>query len=146
MTEGKRSAGQTPLGRYGHFGRLLHLARERAGLTQAQLARRVGVTQEAIAQLERSKHLPSLDTACELAAALHTSVDALMGRPPGASVVHYHSDGEVRIWVAHGGIVILGHYGPEELDKLMASWQRLREDGTGSGMDPGDAMGEGPPG
>ncbi len=41
---------------------ILKDAREKAGLTQAELARRVGVTQGAIAQLERPGANPTLRT------------------------------------------------------------------------------------
>jgi predicted transcriptional regulator len=44
-------------------------ARVRAGLTQAQLAQRMGTTQSAIARLETGKFAPSLETLEKLALA-----------------------------------------------------------------------------
>lgn len=44
-------------------------ARARAGLTQAQLAERMGTSQSAVARLESGKALPSLATLEKLAAA-----------------------------------------------------------------------------
>ena len=147
MSEAKRVRARTakpgPAARETQCGRLLTLARQRAGLSQAQLARRVGLTQDAIAHLERSRHLPELATAMEVAGALHTTVDALMGQPSGSTVVQYHTPGAVRVQVTNGGIVILGQDGPEAIEQLMASWERLREasaDGTGP---PGEGEGDG---
>lgn len=48
-------------------------ARERAGLTQAELAEALGTTQSAIGRMEslRDKRLPSLDLLARIAAATH---------------------------------------------------------------------------
>lgn len=43
-------------------GDLIREARRRAGLTQAQLAERVGTTQSAVARWERGRSAPSFDT------------------------------------------------------------------------------------
>lgn len=48
---------------------LIREARRRAGLTQAELARRVGTSQPAIARYERARAMPDLDT-------LHRIVEA----------------------------------------------------------------------
>jgi transcriptional regulator with XRE-family HTH domain len=48
----------------------IRLARERAGLTQAQLAARIGSTQPALARLEAGGVTPNLDTLGRLANAL----------------------------------------------------------------------------
>jgi len=61
------------------MGNGLRDARERAGLTQAQLAGRVTLTAGAISQFENGERLPSLASALALAAALETTVDALFG-------------------------------------------------------------------
>jgi transcriptional regulator with XRE-family HTH domain len=47
-------------------GRLIREGRRRAGLTQAELARRVGTTQSAIARLERGRTEPSLERVGQL--------------------------------------------------------------------------------
>ncbi len=50
-------------------------ARHRAGLTQAQLAARMGTTQSAVARLESARHMPSLDLAARYAAAVGQRLD-----------------------------------------------------------------------
>jgi uncharacterized protein len=52
------------------FGEALIQARRRAGLTQEQLAKRIGTTQAAITRLERGRFLPSLRTLQRLAGVL----------------------------------------------------------------------------
>jgi transcriptional regulator with XRE-family HTH domain len=47
-------------------GQLIREARRRAGLSQAELADRVGTTQSAIARLERGRTAPSLERTREL--------------------------------------------------------------------------------
>lgn len=49
------------------FRRALIAARLAAGLTQAQLAQRLGTTQSAIARLESGTITPTVDTLCRLA-------------------------------------------------------------------------------
>lgn len=50
-------------------------ARHRAGLTQAQLAERMGTTQSAIARLENARHMPSLGMAARYAEAVGRRLD-----------------------------------------------------------------------
>jgi transcriptional regulator with XRE-family HTH domain len=48
------------------FGRFLYEARERAGLSQCALAKRVSVHQRDVSRLEKGRHCPRLDTALRL--------------------------------------------------------------------------------
>jgi DNA-binding XRE family transcriptional regulator len=50
-------------------------ARHRAGLTQAQLAARMGTTQSAIARVENARHMPSLAMAARYAQAVGQRLD-----------------------------------------------------------------------
>jgi len=50
-------------------------ARHEAGLTQKQLAERMGTTQSVVARLENAHHMPSLDLVTRYAAALGRRVD-----------------------------------------------------------------------
>lgn len=49
-------------------------ARHEAGLTQEQLAARMGTTQSVVARLENAHHMPSLDLVTRYAAALGRKV------------------------------------------------------------------------
>ena len=53
----------------------LKARREAAGLTQAQLAAAVGVTQPCLVYIEQGKKFPSWSTACKLADMLGISLD-----------------------------------------------------------------------
>lgn len=52
--------------------------RERAGLSQKELAEKVGVGQQMIAKYEEGSKIPSLFKAVHLARALHTTCEALI--------------------------------------------------------------------
>jgi transcriptional regulator with XRE-family HTH domain len=76
-------------------------ARQRAGLTQAELAEATGVTDETISRIERGRYEPAVSTLFRLAEALEVSLDDLAGdreragvrprggstRPPGSAIV-----------------------------------------------------------
>jgi transcriptional regulator with XRE-family HTH domain len=51
------------------IGEFIRAARERAGFTQSELARRAGTAQSAIARIEQGHTQPSLDTARRIVAA-----------------------------------------------------------------------------
>lgn len=65
------------------FGRNLRAQRERIGLTQAEVAREVGLAVEAYGRLERGYALPRAQTLVALAGLLETSTDALLGLTNG---------------------------------------------------------------
>lgn len=54
--------------------------REKAGLTTAELARRIGVSQAAASQWDTGKKFPSSETLCKLADLYGVSLDYLVGR------------------------------------------------------------------
>jgi DNA-binding XRE family transcriptional regulator len=56
--------------------------REEAGLTQTELAARAGVSRQSIGAIESGRHLPRVDAALALAAALEVGVDDLFGSDP----------------------------------------------------------------
>ncbi len=68
------------IGRLKHMlGGALLAARERAGLTQAEVASRVGMAPAVYGRLERGQMLPSLPSLCRLCMTLNVSSDALLG-------------------------------------------------------------------
>lgn len=54
-------------------------ARDRAGLSQAALAERCGVSTETISRVERGRFEPAMTTVVAIASALGVSIDGLVG-------------------------------------------------------------------
>jgi transcriptional regulator with XRE-family HTH domain len=65
------------------FGARLREHRTAAGLTQRQLAERVGMAYQNVARLERGAHGPSWERVVELAAALGKTPNDFLGAPGG---------------------------------------------------------------
>jgi transcriptional regulator with XRE-family HTH domain len=61
---------------------LIRRARTEAGLTQGQLARRLGVTQAALARLEKSGANPTIATLDRVLRATGRRLDLRLARPP----------------------------------------------------------------
>lgn len=55
--------------------------RERAGLTQAELARTIGVTRQTLIAIEQGKYSPTLELAFQIARALQLGIDDLFQYP-----------------------------------------------------------------
>lgn len=98
-------------------------ARERAGLTQAELAERAGVSRQLVGGVEAGRHVPSVDAALGLARALGVTVEELFGAadPSAVSV-----DGRP---LAEGAPVLAARVGDrlvavplETLDRGDAAW------------------------
>lgn len=54
--------------------------RERAGMTQAELAEAVGIAQPTLAQYETGLKVPSIITAVKIEQVLHTTCSELVGK------------------------------------------------------------------
>jgi ribosome-binding protein aMBF1 (putative translation factor) len=50
-------------------------ARQAAGLTQADIAARMGTTQSVVARLENARHMPTFDMVARYAAAINRRID-----------------------------------------------------------------------
>lgn len=59
--------------------------RRRAGYSQSELAARLGVSQAAVAKLEKPGSYPNASKLPKIADALECSIDALFGRSPPSS-------------------------------------------------------------
>jgi transcriptional regulator with XRE-family HTH domain len=64
-------------GRMNLDGEKLKEARERAGLTQVELAARAGVKEITIIRLEKGRHIPRITTIRNLAIALNVAISDL---------------------------------------------------------------------
>jgi transcriptional regulator with XRE-family HTH domain len=64
------------------LGTALAAARKRAGLTQAEVAVRVGIAAAVYGRIERGHMLPSVPTLCQLCVALDIPANVLMGLHP----------------------------------------------------------------
>ena len=112
------------------FRRALVAARLAAGLTQAELAARVGTTQSAVARLESGTITPTVETLCRLADVLglrfeiapQGGLTAHAVAPPGLTLRDLRARREeiLRIAASHGahnvrvfGSVARGEAGPE---------------------------------
>lgn len=62
------------------FSERLKEERKKAGLTQEEVAKLLGITRPAYTQYETDKTQPSIETAGKIADILKTSVDYLIGR------------------------------------------------------------------
>lgn len=62
------------------FPERLRTLRREAGLTQKQLANKIGITQAAVSEFERGRHAPDVFTLECLADYFKVSTDYLLGR------------------------------------------------------------------
>ena len=62
-----------------NFGNILKELRQKAGMTQKDLAAKVGVTKSVISYYELSERSPSPEILMKLAAIFHVSTDFLLG-------------------------------------------------------------------
>jgi DNA-binding XRE family transcriptional regulator len=92
-------------------------ARERAGLTQSELAARAGVSRQAVGAVEAGRHVPAVDAAIRIAAALGEPVESLFGPGPRARAARPVSGVALR----EGDPVRVGEVGDELLAAPLGS-------------------------
>ena len=61
----------------------IRAVREAAGITQADLARRVGVTRQTLIAIEQGRYSPSLETAFQIARIFRVPLDEVFHYPQG---------------------------------------------------------------
>lgn len=96
----------------------LRQARERYGLTQSELAERLGTTQQTIARWESGKAEPNLAALRDLAVCLNTTVDRLLGR---ASVLEDQSTSPFA-WISGDKSGYWGNIGIRLPHSKFSSW------------------------
>jgi len=84
-----------------YLGREVRIARVSAGLTQDELARRAGLTQEYVSAVERGVAAPSLDAACRFAAAAASDLSLRLFPAGGVSLRDSGQLGLAEILVSH---------------------------------------------
>lgn len=62
-----------------NFGAALKQLRTQAGMTQMQLAKKLGVTKSVVSYYELSERAPSAEMLVKIAGAFHVSTDRLLG-------------------------------------------------------------------
>lgn len=65
------------------MGEIIYKLRINRRLSQKELARLCGVTQQFIQRIEKGKVKPGISTLTKLAAALNTTTDTILGRKAG---------------------------------------------------------------
>jgi transcriptional regulator with XRE-family HTH domain len=76
-------ADSTPIQLARHLGRLTRAARDRLGLTQEEVAERVGIVTEVYGRLERGLMLPSMRTLRKICRVLGLDANAALGLGEG---------------------------------------------------------------
>lgn len=69
-----------------NFGDRLKQLRSQAGLTQKELAERIGITKSVVSFYELRERTPSPDVLVKLASVFHVSTDYLLGIKKGKSI------------------------------------------------------------
>ena len=75
-------------------GEALKKARTDAGITQAELAKRLGVTPQTVSQYERGIKKPKVETLARFADAMSVSIDSLLDE----STLHRLKETPIRLW------------------------------------------------
>ena len=69
------------------FSELLKQCRKKQGVSQAELAAKLGVTQQAVGKWESGKSSPDPSTVARIAELLNTTADYLLGVRPGRALL-----------------------------------------------------------
>ncbi|HMZ35849.1 MAG TPA: helix-turn-helix transcriptional regulator [Leptospiraceae bacterium] len=109
-----------------HLAENVKRLRTKDGISQTELAKKVGIHLTHMNRIEKGKYLPSLDTVARLADVFETSIDALVNGP--------NKNGEVRLEDQSFAerIKLLNDLEPKEKEAFnlfldtMVSWKKMR--------------------
>lgn len=104
----------------------LKKTRKLVGITQRELAKKIGVTPETVGNWERGARQPSFDFLIDLADALGSSVDSLLGRESKIVPFHPYNEDAERLYSYYAQLDIYGKRAVDaicrlELDRVLAN-------------------------
>lgn len=115
-------------------GARLRLVRERAGLTQRELAKRSGITNTTISLIEQEAHSPSLASLHRLLSAVPISMADFFALPVSQQNVLFHDHADLT--VVSRGAADLRVMSAERRDKTLQMFFERYEPGAGTGDEP----------
>lgn len=115
-------------------GARLRLVREKAGLTQRDLAKRSGITNTTISLIEQEAHSPSLASLHRLLSAVQISMADFFALPISRQNVLFHDPED--LMVVSRGAADLRVMSAERRDKTLQMFFERYEPGAGTGDEP----------
>ena len=105
----------------GAMGNRVREHREAAGLSQTQLAARIGIARQSLGAIEAGRAVPAVDIALSLGRVLGASVEALFGTPPPETMTVEPANPTLgRVVLAHLGGRWVAHPAPPDDLRLSA--------------------------
>jgi transcriptional regulator with XRE-family HTH domain len=111
------------------FGARLVEIRKRRGLSQIELARRIGSTQRAISYYEVEAQFPPADVVVQLAQALRVPSDELLGLKPLRDASQGHDPDPERLWRKFRKILDLPEKDQRAISRMIHSLAASRGNG-----------------
>jgi transcriptional regulator with XRE-family HTH domain len=115
-------------------GARLRLVRERAGLSQRELAKRSGVANATISLIEQEAHAPSLASLHRILASIPISIADFFAIPTSQQNVLFYDEADLA--VVTRGAADLRVMGSERRDKKLQFFVEHYQPGAGTGREP----------
>lgn len=122
------------------LGQRLKLVRERAGLSQRELAKRAGVNNSSVSQIEQDTHSPSLMSLAKILSAFPISISEFFSLPVHASPYRVYGPDEMPAIMR--GRAQLRLMAPERDEKRLQMFIERYEPGGSTGEEPVRHVGE----
>ena len=116
------------------IGARLRAVRERAGLSQRQLAKRAGVTNATVSLIEQEAHAPSLASLHRILSAVPISIADFFALPTSQQNVLFYDSDELAVVVR--GEADLRVLAAERRDKTLQMFIERYQPGAGTGDEP----------